>query len=115
MSKKVGGSKPQRYVQPSLLMALSDGQSYGYQLIQTISDYGFMREDPPPGMIYRHLRQMDEEGLVTSTWDAEGDGPAKRVYAITDEGREILDVWIHHMTRQRDRLTAFIERYQRQS
>ena len=36
MSKKVGGSKPQRYVQASLLMALSQGKSYGYQLIQEI-------------------------------------------------------------------------------
>lgn len=114
MSKKVGGSKPQRYVQPSLLMALSEGPSYGYQLIQMIGEYGFLQGDAPPGMIYRHLRQMDEEGLVTSTWDAEGDGPAKRVYSITPEGGEVLEAWIHHMTRQRDRLDAFIERYRQQ-
>ncbi|QJB56990.1 helix-turn-helix transcriptional regulator [Pseudodesulfovibrio sp. zrk46] len=114
MSKKVGGSKPQRYVQPSLLMALSDGDSYGYQLIQAIGEYGFLRGDAPPGMIYRHLRQMDEEGLVESKWDAEGDGPAKRIYAITPEGREILEAWIIHMERQRDTLTAFIERYRGQ-
>ncbi len=111
MSKKVGGSKPQRYVQPSLLMALSEGSSYGYQLIQTIGDYGFLRGDAPPGMIYRHLRQMDEEGLVTSSWDAEGDGPAKRVYSVTPEGLEILEAWILHMEKQRDRLEGFIERY----
>ncbi len=111
MSKKVGGGKPQRYVQPSLLLALSIGASYGYQLIQTIGEYGFLRGDAPPGMIYRHLRQMDEEGLVESRWDAEGDGPAKRVYSITPEGREILEAWIIHMERQRDTLDAFILRY----
>lgn len=114
MSKKVGGSKPQRYVQPSLLMALSGGDSYGYQLIQAIGEYGFLRGDAPPGMIYRHLRQMDEEGLVESKWDAEGDGPAKRVYAITAEGHEILEAWIIHMERQRDALDAFIKRYRGQ-
>lgn len=111
MSKKVGGGKPQRYVQPSLLMALSIEDSYGYQLIQAIGEYGFIQGDAPPGMIYRHLRQMDEEGLVESKWDAEGDGPAKRVYAITPEGREILEAWIIHMERQRDRLAGFIKRY----
>ncbi|AMK10811.1 MAG: helix-turn-helix transcriptional regulator [Pseudodesulfovibrio sp.] len=111
MSQKVGGGKPQRYVQPSLLMALKAGPSYGYQLIQTIADYGFMRDEAPPGMIYRHLRQMDEEGLVSSSWDAEGDGPAKRVYSVTAEGLEILEAWILHMERQRDRLDAFIRRY----
>jgi len=112
MSKKVGGTKPQRYVQPSLLMALRQGSSYGYQLIQDIAEYGFMRDEPPPGMIYRHLRQMDEEGLVSSSWDAEGDGPAKRVYAVTPEGLEVLDAWIRHMEKQRDRIDAFIKRYQ---
>lgn len=115
MSKKVGGNKPQRYVQPSLLMALSKGKSYGYQLIQEIGEYGFMRGDAPPGMIYRHLRQMDEEGLVTSSWDAEGDGPAKRVYAITPEGSEVLEAWIMHMERQRDKLDAFVKRYRDES
>ncbi len=114
MSKKVGGSKPQRYVQPSLLLALSDKPSYGYQLIQTIGEYGFLRSDAPPGMIYRHLRQMDEEGLVQSSWDAEGDGPAKRVYSITPEGMEVLEAWVLHMERQRDALDAFIRRYKEQ-
>ena len=111
MSKKVGGSKPQRYIQPSLLMALRDGNSYGYQLIQTIGEYGFMRGEVPPGMIYRHLRQMDEEGLVESKWDSEGDGPAKRVYTITADGLEVLDSWVIHMSRQRDNLENFIKRY----
>lgn len=113
MSKKVGGAKPQRYIQPSLLMALQDGPSYGYQLIQTIGDYGFLRGDVPPGMVYRHLRQMDDEGVVESKWDAKGDGPAKRIYSITAEGLEILEAWIIHMERQRDALDAFIKRYRK--
>jgi poly-beta-hydroxybutyrate-responsive repressor len=111
MSKKVGGGKPQRYMQPSLLLALSGGSSYGYELIQTIGEYGFLRGDAPPGMVYRHLRQMDEEGLVESSWDSSGDGPAKRVYSITPEGAEVLEAWIIHMERQRDALAAFIRRY----
>ncbi len=65
-------------------------------------------------MIYRHLRQMDEEGLVQSSWDAEGDGPAKRVYSITPEGMEVLEAWVLHMERQRDALDAFVRRYKEQ-
>jgi len=94
-------------------MALSMGSSYGYELIQTIGEYGFLRGDAPPGMVYRHLRQMDEEGLVLSRWDSRGDGPAKRVYSITPEGREILEAWVLHMERQRDALDGFILRYRR--
>lgn len=111
MSRKIGGEKKQRYMQPSLLMALRDGPNYGYPLISTISEYGFLRGDAPPGMVYRHLRQMDEDGLVTSSWDAEGDGPAKRIYAITAEGEEVLEMWIHHMEQQREKLDNFIALY----
>lgn len=111
MSSKKGQGKPERYVQASLLMALRDKPSYGYELIQKIVDYGFMRE-APPGMIYRHLRQMDEDEMVTSKWDSEGDGPAKRVYAITPEGLEVLEAWIPHMRRRMEALAAFIQLYE---
>ena len=113
MSKKVGGEKRQRYMQPSLLMALRDGPNYGYPLISIIADYGFLQGDAPPGMVYRHLRQMDEEGLVTSSWDNEGDGPAKRIYSITPAGTEVLEMWVHHMERQRDKLDEFIALYRK--
>ena len=111
MSGKPGGGKRERYVQPSILMALLEGKSYGYELIHTLPEYGFMRDDPPPGMIYRHLRQMEEEGLVRSTWDAEGAGPAKRIYSITSDGREVLDAWMEFLERQAAKLKHFVGRY----
>ena len=111
MSGKKSPGRPERYVQASLLMALRDKPSYGYELIQRIVEFGFMRE-APPGMIYRHLRQMDEEELVKSQWDSEGDGPAKRVYAITPEGLEVLDAWIPHMRHRMQALAAFIKLYE---
>lgn len=106
-----GSGKPERYVQPSLLMALRAGPSYGYELLQRIGDYGFMRGAAPPGMIYRHLRQMEEEGLVASQWETEGGGPAKRVYTLTPEGGDMLRWWIGYMETQARLLTDFIRRY----
>jgi PadR family transcriptional regulator, regulatory protein PadR len=111
MSEKIGPGKPDRYMQPSVLMALLAGESHGYELLQHIGEYGFLKGDAPPGMIYRHLRQMEEEGLVTSRWEALGSGPAKRVYAITPEGREVLDAWVGYMERQSKSLLAFAARY----
>ena len=111
MSEKVGSGKQDRYMQPSILMALLDGRSHGYELLQHIGEYGFLKGDAPPGMIYRHLRQMEDEGLVASEWDATGAGPAKRVYAVTDAGREVLDAWVGYMERQAKGLLAFVERY----
>ncbi len=111
MAEKIGPGKPDRYMQPSILMALLDGKSHGYEMLQHIGEYGFLQGDAPPGMIYRHLRQMEDEGLVASEWDASGTGPAKRVYAVTPEGREVLDAWVRYMERQARTLLEFTARY----
>ncbi|GAB6113028.1 PadR family transcriptional regulator [Desulfomicrobium salsuginis] len=112
-ARHAGGAKPERYIQPSILMALLDGPSYGYQLLQRLPEYGFLRDEVPPGMIYRHLRQMEEEKLVESRWEAEGSGPAKRVYVMTAEGGEVLEAWVAHMERRARRLQEFADSYRR--
>ena len=63
---RLGQGKRERYLQPSLLMGLLVKPSYGYELIQTIQEFGFVEGEPPPGMVYRHLRQLEGDGLVTS-------------------------------------------------
>ena len=103
--------KRERYLQPSLLMGLLFKQSYGYELIQSIQEFGFVEGEPPPGMVYRHLRQLEGDGLVTSEWETEGSGPAKRTYRLTAEGVEVLALWIEHMERQAQILGKFIEDY----
>jgi poly-beta-hydroxybutyrate-responsive repressor len=110
-SRYAGGAKPERYIQPTILMALLDGPSYGYHLLQKLPEYGFLRDEVPPGMIYRHLRQMEEETLVVSRWEAEGSGPAKRVYELTPEGAEVLEAWVDHMERKAQRLMRFVKNY----
>lgn len=104
--------KQERYIQPSILMGLFFKPSYGYELIQNIQGFGFVEGQAPPGMIYRHLRQMEEDGLVFSEWKTEGTGPAKRVYWITPEGKELLGVWIEYMKGQAKNLNTFINHYQ---
>jgi poly-beta-hydroxybutyrate-responsive repressor len=67
-----------------------------------------------PGLLYRTLRQFEEEGLVHSSWDTEGHGPARRVYEITDEGRDYLHAWVVNIRRTRERLDRFLADYERQ-
>ena len=107
-----GSKKSERYIQPSILMALKYKPSYGYELIKEISRFGFVEGQAPPGMIYRHLRDMEDNGLVSSEWETEGAGPAKRVYQLTMEGGEVLDYWIGYMKKQAQRLQGFIEQYE---
>lgn len=104
--------KQERYLQPSILLALLRKGSYGYELIRNIQDFGFIEGAAPPGMIYRHLRQLEEDGLVLSRWDTKGAGPAKRMYDITDEGREVLAIWIDYMKKHAKNLRDFIRIYE---
>ena len=110
-----GAKRAERYIQSSILMALKIRSSYGYELIKGISQFGFVEGHAPPGMIYRHLRDLEENGLVSSEWQTEGTGPAKRVYHLTPEGSEVLDFWIEFMKNQVEKLLNFIEIYHKNS
>lgn len=107
-----GSGRQERYMQASILLGLVSAPSYGYELISTIQTFGFIDGAAPPGMIYRHLRQMEEENLLTSQWDTGQTGAAKRIYTITDEGRELLDLWIRFMQGWADKLADFIRMYE---
>ncbi len=100
-------------MQPSILLGLLLKASYGYELIQNIQKFGFVEGQAPPGMIYRHLRQLEEDGLVSSKWETKGTGPAKRMYTITEEGKEVLAIWTDYMNKQASTLNAFIGTYKK--
>jgi len=103
--------KKERYIQPSILLVLYSKPSYGYELIQYIQNFGFLDGPAPPGMIYRHLRQFEEDGLVTSKWNTHGNGPAKRIYSITDEGKEVLSIWKDYLQKQVGNLQKLLKYY----
>ncbi len=110
--KGSGQGKAERYMKPSLLLALREGRArYGYDLLTTIQEYGFVQGKAPPGMVYRHLRQLEEEGLVTSSWQTEDAGPAKRVYEISADGLDALTGWTEFMEQQAQCLLRFVKRY----
>jgi poly-beta-hydroxybutyrate-responsive repressor len=111
-ARQPGSKKTERYIQPSILLALKTKPSYGYELIQEIAQFGFIEGQVPPGMIYRHLRELEENGLVVSEWETEGVGPAKRVYQLTGEGLEVLEFWIGYMKNQSEKLLKFVGLYQ---
>ncbi len=109
---KPGSGKRERYIQPSILMGLAQKPSYGYEIIQNIQEFGFVEGQAPPGMIYRHLRGLEKDGLVSSEWQTKGTGPAKRMYQLTEDGREVLDAWVVYMKKHADKLISFVQQYE---
>lgn len=106
-----GGGRVRGFMQPWLLLLLAQKPAHGYELMEQLT-----RDDETPGadpgLLYRTLRQFEQEGLVRSAWDTEGSGPARRVYEITDEGVEYLRAWAVNIRRTRERLDRFLAEYQ---
>jgi PadR family transcriptional regulator, regulatory protein PadR len=76
----------------SLLAYLRRWNAYGYQLVQELAKAGLASFDSTT--VYRTLRQLERAGLVSSFWDTSESGPARRMYALTQAGEAMLDVWL---------------------
>jgi PadR family transcriptional regulator PadR len=100
-----------RQLQPFILLVLKGKDSYGYELIEKISDFRFHDSPPDVGAIYKNLRNMEREGFVKSKWDTKGSGPAKRIYRITPQGEEILHGWAVTIGKRKEALIQFLKLY----
>jgi poly-beta-hydroxybutyrate-responsive repressor len=98
------------FIQPWLLLHLSQEPAHGYQLLEKLN----RNEDArgvDPGFLYRTLRQFENDKLVHSSWDLKGEGPARRIYKITADGTDYLKAWIAHVRSTRDRLGRLLQAY----
>ena len=71
-----------------------------------------LQEGPSdPASTYRMLRQLEEDGMVTSKWDTKASGPARRSYRITNKGHELLEAWIMTIGERKSRLERLLGLY----
>jgi poly-beta-hydroxybutyrate-responsive repressor len=93
------------------LLLLRERPAHGYDLLERLPELtGEARVEM--GNLYRLLRGLEEEGLVSSEWDASSPGPAKRRYAITPHGERLLDQWAEALQRSQKRTARFLARYE---
>jgi DNA-binding PadR family transcriptional regulator len=79
-------------VRAGVLAVLLDGPSHGYDVIQALEQRSNGAWRPSAGSIYPTLQQLEDEGLARSS---ERDG--KRVYELTDAGRQAADESAAHV------------------
>lgn len=70
------------------LAILHEKDATGYEIrkLSTEGEYAYFLE-ASFGSIYPALAKLEEDGLVTSRVETQNGRPAKKIYAITDEGR----------------------------
>lgn len=103
------GRLPKNFLASWLLLLLRNWNAYGYQLIQTLTAMGLGLVDP--ATVYRTLRQLEKEGYITSTWDPQEAGAARRMYTLTDAGQGYLQVWSRQLAQYQTVLNRFFDIY----
>jgi DNA-binding PadR family transcriptional regulator len=86
-----------------LLKLLDESPRHGYEVIRLLQDRFMGVYAPSPGTIYPRLARLEEEGLVTHDV---ADG--KKVYRITDKGREELHSRLDDLAELEEEITASV-------
>jgi DNA-binding PadR family transcriptional regulator len=86
-----------------LLKLLDESPRHGYEVIRLLQDRFMGVYAPSPGTIYPRLARLEEEGLVTHD---EADG--RKVYRITDKGREELHARFDDLAELEEEITASV-------
>jgi PadR family transcriptional regulator PadR len=101
-----------RLVRPAILGVLAQGPLHGYLVIQKLERLSFFKnQSPDPTGIYRALKSMEEEGLLVSKWDMAQSGPARRLFTLTEDGRDCLERWFQTLGEYRkdvDNMIVFL-------
>ncbi len=95
-----------------VLLILAQGPSYGYDIRRQLEAFAFARATSDPGALYRLLRDLEADGSITSEWSTGGTGPARRYYALTEQGRVDLAAAAERMGRLKWRAERFLETFE---
>jgi len=88
-----------------ILMALSASEWYGYALVKAL--VAVPGVGVAEGSIYPLLARLKRQGLVTTRLEESSEGPARKYYSATAEGRALALEMELHFSEMRRGLAAF--------
>lgn len=104
-----GLGRMSRLVEPVILDLLNRGAArYGYEIMEQANQRALTDSEIDAAVVYRTLRTLEEAGCVVSEWQPGAGGPHRRMYEITDVGRQHLQDWLTVLERHALRLQEFV-------
>lgn len=97
------------FMLPFILLLLSKVSLHGYEISHKLQAFGFKTLDQ--GNLYRLLRQLEKDELLSSEWDTTGSGPAKRKYSVTNAGITYLKGYANQLENYQSLLDQFFKMY----
>src|SRR5580658_2891416 len=90
-----------------VLALLRDRDRYGFELTRALSNAdGLVTSE---GTIYPLLARLRQDGLVETSWHESPQGPPRRYYRLTKDGRAGLDAFIVQWRQFRDAVDVVLE------
>lgn len=104
-----------KFTSPAALLAIAEaGCLSGYDIAERLRSMPLGGETgPDTSGLYRTLRRMERFKLVSSVWETEGGGPARRLYTLTNLGDRCLELWTETLRAYRDSIEDFLDDYER--
>jgi len=75
---------------PLVLSVLTEGENYGYALIQRVRELSDGRVEWTEGMLYPVLHWMEKKQLIVSEWREADTGRKRKYYRLCKKGSKAL-------------------------
>jgi len=74
-----------------VLRLLAEKPMYGYQIVKELQRRSEGYFDLEQGTLYPTLHRLEKDGLVHSQWEVITEGPSRKYYDITEQGKLELE------------------------
>ncbi|MDA8443338.1 MAG: PadR family transcriptional regulator [Peptococcaceae bacterium] len=100
-----------RHAPAFILLFLARGANYGAALLAQ------MEQEMPhflgdSAMIYRTLRDLENQECLKTSWQTEGSGPPKKIYQITPKGWLRLTEFKQDILKRQENFSYFLSSFQ---
>jgi PadR family transcriptional regulator AphA len=92
----------------NILGILAQEPMSGYDIKRLFKDLSWLVRSPSPGSLYPILRTLLEEGQVTVQVVPSLDRPARKIYKLTETGRQELQAWMEQPVAPDTSLKGFV-------
>ena len=105
------GYPERRWMQFLILRVVYEKSTYGYEITKKIEEISQGRHKIKSGTMYTTLRRMEQDGLLTSSWQKSKDGPDKRTYRVTKKGEIYLKKWLETIIERKKMMDKMVKFY----
>ena len=89
-----------------VLALVADGERYGFDIVRSLGSVEGMVTGE--GTLYPLLARLKKDGRVSTTWRESVEGPPRKYYAITEEGRRALGDFVAQWQQFRDAVDSIL-------